>query len=121
MRRNYTAYAAPGYMQAHPQDLDYIVSLVKTKPMPLESYQRQLGAVMGHITGGTANRLNKISAPTLVIHGEEDPLVPFPNGKFLAENIRGAKLAAYSGVGHLPIIEVPERFNRDVIAFLAEG
>ena len=114
-RRTYTAIAGKGYMAAHPEDMDEIVKIAKTKPMSLESYQRQLGAVMVH---DASDRLDRISAPTLVIHGDYDPLVPYENGKYLAAHIKGARLSTYPGVGHLPIIEGAERFNREVIEFL---
>jgi pimeloyl-ACP methyl ester carboxylesterase len=64
-------------------------------------------------------RLGEIRVPTLVIHGDADPLVPYPNGQALATGIPNAKLSTYPGVGHLPIIEAAERFNREVIAFLS--
>jgi 3-oxoadipate enol-lactonase len=118
VRRTFTAIAGEGYMVKHPEDLDQIVKNSIAKPMSLESYQRQLGACMVHFRQGTADRLAQITAPTLVVHGDYDPLIPYPNGKYLAEHIKGARLATYPGVGHLSPIEAPERFNREVIEFL---
>jgi pimeloyl-ACP methyl ester carboxylesterase len=86
--------------------------------MSFESYQRQLGACMDHFSQGVAERLGQITAPTLVIHGDYDPLIPYKNGKYLAAHIQGARLSTYPGVGHLPPIEASERFNREVIEFL---
>jgi pimeloyl-ACP methyl ester carboxylesterase len=45
-------------------------------------------------------RLGEIAAPTLVLHGTEDPLFPFPHGEALARKIPGARLVALEGVGH---------------------
>jgi 3-oxoadipate enol-lactonase len=118
VRRTFTAIAGEGYMAKHPADLDEIVKNSLAKPMSLESYQRQLGACMIHFQMGTADRLGQIAAPTLVIHGDYDPLIPYPNGKFLAEHIQGARLSTYPGVGHLVPMEAAERFNREVIEFL---
>jgi pimeloyl-ACP methyl ester carboxylesterase len=118
VRRTFTVIAGEGYMAKHPEDLDEIVKHALAKPMSLESYQRQLGACMVHLQGGTADRLAQITAPTLVAHGDYDPLIPYPNGKFLAEHIKGARLSTYPGVGHIVPIESPERFNREVIEFL---
>jgi pimeloyl-ACP methyl ester carboxylesterase len=115
VRRSSTAITGKGFTVGHPEDLDQIVKNAKAKPMTPESYQRQLGAGMAH---DASNRLDKISAPTLVIHGEYDPLIPFENGKYLAAHIKGARLSSYPGVGHLPIVEEDERFNREVIEFL---
>ena len=119
VRRTFTAIAGEGYMAKHPEDLDQIVKNAIAKPMSLESYQRQLGACMVHFNKGTAERLAQITAPTLVVHGDYDPLIPYPNGKYLAEHIKGARLSTYPGVGHIVPIESPERFNREVIEFLS--
>jgi pimeloyl-ACP methyl ester carboxylesterase len=63
--------------------------------------------------------LHGIAVPTLVLHGENDPLIePASAHKFVAA-IPGAKLVMYPQVGHLPQIEIPERSAADVAAFLA--
>ncbi|PSL01861.1 pimeloyl-ACP methyl ester carboxylesterase [Haloactinopolyspora alba] len=46
------------------------------------------------------HRLAEITAPTLVMHGTDDPLLPFPHGEALAREIPGARLVALPGVGH---------------------
>lgn len=109
--------AGQGYMLAHPEDLDHLVRQSQANPMALESYQRQLGAVM--TWGGASDRLGQVSVPTLVIHGDADPLVPYANGQHLAAQIPNATLSTYNGVGHLVPIEAAERFNREVIEFLS--
>jgi pimeloyl-ACP methyl ester carboxylesterase len=45
-------------------------------------------------------RLKKIKAPTLVIHGTDDPVLPYPNGVALAREIPGARLLTLQGVDH---------------------
>ena len=118
VRHTYTAIASEGYMAAHPQDLDQIVKNLVARPMSPESYQRQLGACMAHFYKGVADQLTQIAAPVLVVHGDADPLIPYPNGEYLAEHIQGARLSTYPGVGHLVPIEAPEQFNRELIEFL---
>lgn len=119
LRVTYTAITGMGYMAAHPEDLDNIVNQLCAKPMSAESYQRQLGACFAHYRQGVTDQLGQISALTFVVHGDYDPLIPYPNGKYLAEHIKGARLSTYLGVGHLPMIEAPERFNREVLKFLS--
>ena len=46
-------------------------------------------------------RLQEIEAPTLVIHGENDPVFPLDHGRALAWEIPGAKLLVLPGSGHL--------------------
>jgi pimeloyl-ACP methyl ester carboxylesterase len=83
--------------------------------MHVDAYLRQLEACRAHDVSG---RLGEIGAPTLVIHGDADPLVPLANGLILAEGIPGARLIVYPGVGHIPEVEVDEQFNADLIEFL---
>jgi pimeloyl-ACP methyl ester carboxylesterase len=56
-------------------------------------------------------RLGEVSAPTLVIHGTEDPMYPYGNAVALAKEIPGARLLALERVGH----EVPPRDLWDVV------
>jgi pimeloyl-ACP methyl ester carboxylesterase len=116
IRRIFPLLAAPGYMQSHTEDLFQLVRNAKAKPMRLEPYQRQLGAVIAW--GGVSPRLNQIAVPTLILHGDVDPLIPYANGQHLSTRIQGAKFLTYTRVGHLPPIEAPEGFNRDVMDFL---
>ena len=44
--------------------------------------------------------LQKIAAPTLVLHGADDPLVPIAAGRDTAANIAGARLEVIDGMGH---------------------
>ena len=46
------------------------------------------------------DRLGEINAPTLVIHGTEDPVLPFGHGVALSKEIKGAKLLPLEGSGH---------------------
>jgi pimeloyl-ACP methyl ester carboxylesterase len=84
--------------------------------MSAGGYMRQLQAALAHDVAG---ELARVTAPTLVIHGDLDPLVPPPNGANLAARIPGARHLVYPGVGHIPIIERADQFNRDVLAFLS--
>jgi len=65
-----------------------------------------------------SGQLDHIQAPTLVVHGEVDPLVVAENGRYLAQHIKGARLILYPNIGHIVIVERAEDFNRDVLAFL---
>ncbi|WP_411340653.1 alpha/beta fold hydrolase [Sphingopyxis sp. J-6] len=63
---------------------------------------RQMAAIVSD--GDRRAMLKEIEAPTLVIHGEADPLVPIAGGRDTAENIAGARLLTIPGMGHdLPL------------------
>lgn len=68
---------------------------------------RQYAAILAD--GDRRKRLRKVSAPTLVIHGEDDPLVTVEGGHDTAASIRGARLHTIPGMGHdLPLALVDE-------------
>lgn len=62
-------------------------------------------------------QLSKIHVPTLVISGAHDPATPPADGRFLAEQITGARYAELNAA-HLSNIEDQHRFNHEVTSFL---
>jgi 3-oxoadipate enol-lactonase len=115
--RNYSHIMAAEFVAAHPETLQRIGEIARYRSQSPEGYGRQLRAALSQ---NVADSLHRITAPTLVIHGDLDPLVPPQNGANLAANIAGARHIVYPAVGHIPIIERASDFNRDVLAFLAE-
>jgi pimeloyl-ACP methyl ester carboxylesterase len=107
---------AAEFVAAHPAEMERIAETARYRPQSAAAYMRQLRASLSH---DVADALHRITAPTLVIHGGADPLVPTPNGAYLAAHIPGARSIVYPGVGHIPIVERADEFNRDVLAFLA--
>ena len=64
------------------------------------------------------NRLKKIKAPTLVIHGTEDPIIPFEHGIAISEKIENSDFMIMDRVGHeIPKELIPELTNRLVSHF----
>ncbi|HEY1960965.1 MAG TPA: alpha/beta hydrolase [Rhizomicrobium sp.] len=60
-----------------------------------------------------------IKAPTLILWGEEDHLVPVEAARQFAANIHGARLVVYPHTGHIPQEEVPQKSADDLRAFLS--
>ncbi len=73
---------------------------------------------LGSFASASESRLAAIRVPTLVLHGEADPLIPLASGRRFAAAIAGAKLITYPQVGHLPQVEIPAQSARDVATFL---
>lgn len=80
---------------------------------------RALSLSSWSIEPASPERLAKIIAPTLVMHGAQDALVPVENGRRFASAIPGAQIIVYEGVGHLPQEEAAERSAQDLERFLA--
>jgi pimeloyl-ACP methyl ester carboxylesterase len=71
------------------------------------------------ITRAREYPLERIAVPTLVVHGTEDPHVPFErHGKRLAERIPGAELVALEGGGHAAIFTHRDEARARVVRFL---
>jgi proline iminopeptidase len=64
-------------------------------------------------------KLAEIGCPTLVVHGELDP-VPVESSRFIADHIPSARLIVISNANHFSFIEDPDRFAAEVEPFLAE-
>ena len=62
--------------------------------------------------------LKKITAPTLLVWGEQDAMIPFANSNDYLLAIAGSKLASFKGVGHLPHEEAPGESMGAVRTFL---
>jgi 3-oxoadipate enol-lactonase len=106
------------YHSATPrQRIDEDLSLRRPSLPTPEAYRAQL---QGILAWESYSRLPAISAPTLVIHGESDRLVPAGNGKLIAERIPGAKLAMIPHASHLFLTDQPETAHRVILQFLEE-
>jgi pimeloyl-ACP methyl ester carboxylesterase len=81
----------------------------------MDAILAQTAATQGH---DTLARLGEINAPTLVLTGDNDLLIPSTCSDTLAAQIRGAKLVKIAGGSHGFNFETPELFNREVLTFL---
>jgi pimeloyl-ACP methyl ester carboxylesterase len=111
------AFSTPDWPNDHPEVFDRIVRWRLEYPQPPEAAMAQ--AIAG-LTFNTEDRLEEITAPTLVIAGTRDSVVPPRNAELLATAIPGARLDLIEGAGHVLNIEHAERFNAAVIAFLRD-
>jgi pimeloyl-ACP methyl ester carboxylesterase len=75
---------------------------------------RQLAAILA--SGSRTAALRRLDVPTVVIHGKNDPLVPFRAGVATARAIPGAELVACPGMGHDLPRELWPRFTDALVA-----
>lgn len=81
---------------------------------PMRGYYYQLLALSGWTS---LPMLGSIRAPSLILAGDDDPIVPNGNAKLLARGIRDSRLETYHG-GHLELLVSPERFAPIIDDFL---
>jgi len=86
-------------------------------PVALEVIMAQMQAVGGH---DTSARLADITAPTLVIHGTADEMLPVSNARAIAERVPHARLEIMEGIGHLFFHERPAESARLIRDFALE-
>jgi 3-oxoadipate enol-lactonase len=83
-------------------------------------YQGFFGQLTGILAWSSYRRLPQIEVPTLVIHGEEDRLVPPRNGKVVAHRIPGAQFYLVPNAGHMLLTDQPEACAQIVLNFLSQ-
>ncbi|MBS1871469.1 MAG: alpha/beta fold hydrolase [Actinobacteria bacterium] len=103
-----TAIGAPGDVLDTPEGRAYLEHTHDRDP-DVRGTGRQLAAILA--SGDRTKRLHDITAPTLVIHGDQDPLITPSGGRATAEAIPGAKLTIVEGMGH----GLPERLWPQVV------
>ncbi len=108
VRRIYT----DGYYQKTKRTIPLVAAMSKPK-----SYERFLIQAQACLTHDAYDRLPQITAPTLVIGGEQDRVVGSEPSRMLAERIPGARLHMYPDQGHGLYDEVKD-FNQFVLDFL---
>jgi 3-oxoadipate enol-lactonase len=86
-------------------------------PFPERAYKAQMVAASLH---NCFRRLKRVEAPTLVVHGREDRIVPVANAEILAERIPRAELRILDHAGHLYSTEQPE-VDEDIARFFREA
>ena len=105
----------PRFIENNPETIKGIIERFVQKQQDRKAFENQFWAIMGHDTYG---RLPEIKAPTLVVTGTEDLLVPPVNSETLAKGIPGAQLVTLPGSGHCFFIEEEATTNRIFLDFL---
>jgi 3-oxoadipate enol-lactonase len=93
--------------------------------MPPAKLQARFGALTGlagqieaMMTHNALDRLHLIQAPTLVLVGSKDRLIPPQLSEVLASRVAGAKLVIIDGGSHVVAGEMSGRFKKEVLGFL---
>jgi pimeloyl-ACP methyl ester carboxylesterase len=116
VRENLLLAFSPDYLAENGEEAEHVIELRAANPVPEYAYMHQLQAAM---VFNTEARVSEITAPTLVITGDADIIVPSENSRNLAALIPGARLVIVEGGSHTFFIERAEEFNRTVTEFIS--
>jgi 3-oxoadipate enol-lactonase len=107
------AFTVP-FFEEREEELKEFEAAMADLPQSLDAYLAQLSSIQTHDCAG---RLGEISAPTLVLAGEEDILIPVRLSRRLHEGIAGSQWRTTKG-GHACVWEHPSEFNVALLEFI---
>jgi 3-oxoadipate enol-lactonase len=107
---------AAGWADANPRRVDEIVAAAMQHPTSLRTIAAHTAACYRFYDEGI--RVERIDVPALVVHGNEDLIVPVENGRELARRLPQARYVELPGRGHNLMLQDPDTFNELVLDFL---
>jgi 3-oxoadipate enol-lactonase len=105
------------FIRNNPDFVELHIQRTVKAPLSEEAFMRQVSALMSF---DTYDKLSQIKAPTLILQGKRDILVPPENGSILAEAIPNAKLVYFENSAHI-LAEEMEKVPQVIMNFLAES
>ena len=114
LRKDMGIYFSDEYVEQHPEKIEEFIEISLRHYQPADAFERQFEACLRH---DTAARLNRLAVPTLIMTGDDDPLVPPENSHILKELIPGSELFVFPGGRHCVMIEKADLFNQKVVEF----
>ena len=105
---------APGNYEAQPELVEYV------REMMLETSEDGVVGALAAMRDrpDSIPDLSAIDVPVLILHGQEDQLIPLAEAEAMETALPSAKLVVVAGAGHLPNLEQPDIFNDAVREFL---
>ncbi len=114
LRKDMDIYFSERFIQGRPEKIKEFIEISLRYYQPLQAFLRQFAACQEH---DTFERLQRITQPTLIITGDDDPLVPPGNSRLLKKMIPRARLEFFPAGRHCFFMEFASQFNRQVIDF----
>jgi 3-oxoadipate enol-lactonase len=120
VRRGVAISCAPGFEQRQPGLLAELVAYRQQNPLEAGPYQAQLaiGLALMSETAAFESRLPQVTAPTLILFGEHDKVVPPANADLLARQIPHSQIVLLPDAGHFFPLETPEAAVTAVTDFI---
>jgi pimeloyl-ACP methyl ester carboxylesterase len=117
MRQYLQAIVTPEFLaKAEVEFWTWLTAMWLAAPTPWETISRHFVAMQAF---DTYERLPQVQAPTLIIHGDKDLLMPVENAEVLQKRINGSQALILPGVAHMFFWEKPEESAGAIVEFLA--
>ncbi len=114
VRQIWLVMVTPDFVETGKEFLDGIIA--SWLATPWETWGRQIAAIQSF---DTYERLPLVQAPTLIIHGDRDVLIPVENAEVLRQRISGAQVRIVPGVGHMFFWEKPAESAGAIVEYLS--
>jgi pimeloyl-ACP methyl ester carboxylesterase len=115
LRKDMGLYFSDRFIRENPAWVEEFVNISLRYYQPADAFFRQFNACLNH---DTVDRVSEISSPTLIMTGDDDPLVPSANSLILKELMPDADLELFAGCRHCFFMEDHATFNDSVVRFL---
>jgi len=122
IKRGIAVACAPGFSEAHPQVADELIAYRLGNPVPLAQYQAQTAVGLGLLSEEACfeHKLQNVQAPTLILFGEHDQVVPPGNTELLANKLPDARIKTLPNTGHMFPVEDPDAAVAALLDFLQD-
>ena len=110
------SYVAPLYVEKNPlffQQLKASLEAGRRENPFLKGQAQSVGSF------DIDNYPGQILAEALIISGDSDSIIPLINSHEIKKRIENSRICVYEGVGHIILVEAPERLEKDVLEFLS--
>lgn len=114
LRKDMDIYFSDEYIEKNHEKMEEFIEISLRHYQPPDAFERQFAACLKH---DTVNRLSRVGVPTLILSGDDDPLVPPENSRILNALIPHSELIFFPGKRHCFFIEEADRLNQMMIGF----
>jgi pimeloyl-ACP methyl ester carboxylesterase len=115
-RKGLRTLTTDGFADDHADLIELLVAQRERNPTPGPVFKAQFEAI---VLSDRFQAVHDIRCPTLIVHGDRDPLIPVQNGRALARAIPGSTYMELESCGHLPHLEKPVETAKLIREFLA--
>jgi len=117
IRRGIAIACAPSFAKANPTIVQELIDYRLGNPVPLPQYQAQMAVGLNLLSAELCfeSKLDEVQAPTLILFGEHDQVVPPANAELLAQKIANSTIQLLPDAGHMFPIETPDAATNAII------